>query len=73
MPRWASRITLEIEYVSGGLKLKAWLHHPADLSRKNPAILFLHGGFAFDTDDWTISQPYRDAGYVGCVGSIVRC
>jgi dipeptidyl aminopeptidase/acylaminoacyl peptidase len=37
---------------------------PADVNRKHPCVLFLHGGFAFDKDDWELSQPYRDAGYV---------
>jgi dipeptidyl aminopeptidase/acylaminoacyl peptidase len=27
-------------------------------------VLFLHGGFAFDKDDWEVTQPFRDAGYV---------
>lgn len=54
-----------IEYTSGELKLKAWVSHPANEKRKNPAVLFLHGGFAFDyPDDWNVSQPYRDAGFV---------
>jgi dipeptidyl aminopeptidase/acylaminoacyl peptidase len=55
----------EIEYVSGKLRLKAWVNRPADKDRKHPAVLFLHGGFAFGApDDWDVSQPYRDAGFV---------
>ena len=55
----------EVEYTSGELKLKAWVSHPADEKRKSPAVLFLHGGFAFDyPEDWNVSQPYRDAGFV---------
>jgi dipeptidyl aminopeptidase/acylaminoacyl peptidase len=55
----------DIEYHSGDLRLKAWIRRPADETRKHPAVLFLHGGFAFDyPDDWDISQPYRDAGFV---------
>jgi len=54
----------EIEYSSGELRLKAWLGREADQTRKHPAILFLHGGFAFGSADWEINQPYRDAGYV---------
>jgi dipeptidyl aminopeptidase/acylaminoacyl peptidase len=54
----------EIEYVSGKLRLKAWLKPQADKTRKHPAVLFLHGGFAFGADDWDVSQPYRDAGFV---------
>jgi dipeptidyl aminopeptidase/acylaminoacyl peptidase len=55
----------EIEYVSGELRLKAWVNRPADEDRKRPAVLFLHGGFAFGApDDWDVSQPYRDAGFI---------
>src|SRR5262245_33444244 len=54
----------EVEYRSGELRLKAWVSRPADETHKHPAVLFLHGGFAFGADDWQISQPYRDAGFV---------
>jgi dienelactone hydrolase len=54
----------EIEYGGGDLRLRAWVNRPADESRKRPAILFLHGGFAFGLDDWDLSQPYRDAGFI---------
>jgi dipeptidyl aminopeptidase/acylaminoacyl peptidase len=54
----------EIEFASGDLRLKAWVNRPADVTRKHPATLFLHGGFAFDKNDWDLSQPYRDAGFV---------
>jgi dipeptidyl aminopeptidase/acylaminoacyl peptidase len=54
----------EIEFASDDLRLKAWVNRPADVTRKHPAVLFLHGGFAFDKDDWNLSQPYRDGGFV---------
>jgi dipeptidyl aminopeptidase/acylaminoacyl peptidase len=55
----------EVEYVSGDLRLKAWVNRPADETRKRPAVLFLHGGYTFDyPDDWDISQPYRAAGFI---------
>jgi dienelactone hydrolase len=54
----------EVEYRSGKLTLKAWVNRPTEAARKLPAVLFLHGGFAFDQDDWAISQPFRDAGFV---------
>jgi dipeptidyl aminopeptidase/acylaminoacyl peptidase len=54
----------EVEYPSGELRLKAWVNRPGDDKRKHPAVLFLHGGFAFGVEDWRISQPYRDAGYI---------
>jgi dipeptidyl aminopeptidase/acylaminoacyl peptidase len=54
----------EVEIPSGKLRLRAWLNRPTDVSRKYSAVLFLHGGFAFDREDWDISQPYRDAGFI---------
>jgi formylglycine-generating enzyme required for sulfatase activity len=54
----------EVEYVSGELRLKAWMNRPMDQTRKYPAVLYLHGGFAFDLGDWDQSKPYRDAGFV---------
>ena len=55
----------EIEYRSGELRLKAWVSQPKDATKKQPAVLFLHGGFAFGyPDDWDANRPYRDAGYI---------
>jgi dipeptidyl aminopeptidase/acylaminoacyl peptidase len=54
----------EVEYPSGDLRLKAWVNRPAKAGHKHPAVLFLHGGFAFGLDDWAVSRPFRDAGYV---------
>jgi dipeptidyl aminopeptidase/acylaminoacyl peptidase len=54
----------EIEYPSGELRLKAWVNRPADENRPHPAVLFLHGGFAFGIGDWDQTKPYRDAGFV---------
>jgi dienelactone hydrolase len=53
-----------VEYISGGLRLKAWLNRPSDEASKHPAVLYLHGGFAFGAGDWEQSKPYRDAGFV---------
>jgi dipeptidyl aminopeptidase/acylaminoacyl peptidase len=54
----------EVEYVSSGLRLKAWVDKPKPNAGKSPAVLFLHGGFAFGEDDWEQAQPFRDAGFV---------
>ncbi len=54
----------EVKYVSGKMRFSAWMNRPTDESHKHPAVLFLHGGFAFGQDDWDVSQPFRDAGYV---------
>jgi dipeptidyl aminopeptidase/acylaminoacyl peptidase len=53
-----------VEYRSGELRLKAWLNRPLEGDRRQPAVLFLHGGFAFDREDWDLSQPFRTAGFV---------
>jgi dipeptidyl aminopeptidase/acylaminoacyl peptidase len=48
------------------------LYRPAsEGNQKLPAVLFLHGGFAFEKDDWDVAKPYRDAGYV-VMAPIVR-
>jgi len=48
---------------SGGLQLTAWID-PPPANGKKPAVLFLHGGFAFGTEDWDQAKPFRDAGFV---------
>jgi dienelactone hydrolase len=53
----------ELEYQSSGLRLKAWVNRQPG-EQKKPAVLFLHGGFAFAREDWDQSQPFRDAGFV---------
>jgi formylglycine-generating enzyme required for sulfatase activity/pimeloyl-ACP methyl ester carboxylesterase len=68
-PQESSAITLpqgikEIKYKSGGLQLKAWINLPPDEKQKRPAILYLHGGFAFGIGDWEQTKPYRDAGFI---------
>jgi dienelactone hydrolase len=45
--------------------LKAWLSRVKNKpAAKKPAVLFLHGGFAADIDDWEMPKPYREAGYI---------
>jgi dipeptidyl aminopeptidase/acylaminoacyl peptidase len=54
-----------IEFPSGDLRLKAWINiPPVNDAGKQPAIVFLHGGFGFGKEDWEMTKPYRDAGYV---------
>jgi hypothetical protein len=45
----------EVEYPSGDLRLRAWVNRHMEVNRKHPAVLFLHGGFAFGLDDWAVS------------------
>jgi dipeptidyl aminopeptidase/acylaminoacyl peptidase len=54
----------EVTYRSGDLDLKAWVSAPTGDAARRPAVLFLHGGFAFGAGDWDQSRPYRDAGFV---------
>jgi dipeptidyl aminopeptidase/acylaminoacyl peptidase len=54
----------EVEYPSGSLRLKAWLSRTPPGAKDQPAVLFLHGGFAFGGDDWEMAKPFRTAGYV---------
>ena len=53
----------QFEFDSDGYKLRAWISEikPAVPA---PAVLFLHGGFAFGSDDWAMAQPFRDAGFI---------
>lgn len=53
----------EVEYTSGGLRLKAWVGRAGGPPAR-PAVLFLHGGFAFGAEDWDQAKPFRDAGFV---------
>jgi dipeptidyl aminopeptidase/acylaminoacyl peptidase len=53
-----------IEFPSGELRLTGWLQRPTDAAERAPAVLFLHGGFAFGLEDWQMTQPFHDAGYV---------
>jgi len=50
------------EYKSGELSLAAWFKRPAG-DAAVPAVLFLHGGFAFGGEDWDMASPYLDAGF----------
>jgi len=54
----------EVEFASGGRRLRAWIGGDAGPGVKLPAVLFLHGGFAFGPADWEMALPYWEAGYV---------
>lgn len=53
----------KINYQSGDHTLNAWIAMPPARSAKNKAVIFLHGGFAFDVSDFQSALAYRDAGY----------
>ena len=54
----------ELTYPSGGLELKAWVNAPMPDKQPMPAVLFLHGGFAFGADDWDQAVSFHNAGFV---------
>ncbi|MEP3479058.1 MAG: alpha/beta fold hydrolase [Fuerstiella sp.] len=63
VPSRATKLT----YESDSLILNALYSLPngdqPDRSRKVPAVVFLHGGFAFGDGDWDMVTPYLDAGF----------
>jgi dipeptidyl aminopeptidase/acylaminoacyl peptidase len=61
---WTPHGVKEIEYKSGDLRLKAWVNEPRAPNGRMPAILYLHGGYAFDLEDWAQVQPFLAADYV---------
>ena len=53
-----------VRYAVGDLKLSAWIGLPRNRQTKMPAVLFIHGGFAFDGSDFSMAKPFLDAGFV---------
>lgn len=54
----------EITYQSGKLELKAWVSYPkTSTTEKIPAIVYLHGGFAFGPADFRNALPFKKAGF----------
>jgi dipeptidyl aminopeptidase/acylaminoacyl peptidase len=60
-----------IAYSSGTLQLRAWINTPASSdTKKHPAVLFLHSGFELEAQDWAVTQPFRDAGYIVMIPTV---
>jgi dienelactone hydrolase len=53
-----------VNYKSGDLLLKALISNNIDKNKKHPAVVFVHGGFAFDIGYWEIAKPYIDSGFI---------
>jgi dipeptidyl aminopeptidase/acylaminoacyl peptidase len=53
-----------VTFNSGSLKLKAWISDIPAGAKKQPAIVYCHGGFAFGEEDWEQAEPFRKAGYI---------
>jgi len=54
----------EVQYTSGDLKLKGWLSSSVADGKKRPAVVFLHGGWAFGDGDWEDAEPFAKAGFI---------
>lgn len=54
----------EVTYTSGDLKLKGWLSTAAGDGTKRPAVVYLHGGWAFASPDWQDAEPFANSGFV---------
>lgn len=53
-----------VQYPSGKLSLKGWLSPAPVDDKRHPAVVYLHGGFAFGDGDWPDAAPFADAGFV---------
>jgi acetyl esterase/lipase len=54
----------DVVYLSGDLKLRAWLAMPIGAPAEGvPAIVYFHGGFALGEDDLKSCKPFLEAGY----------
>ena len=63
MPR-AVAGAVPFPYSSGGFQLVGWVNPEARVaSTRRPAVLFLHGGFAFGADHWEYARPFLRAGF----------
>lgn len=60
VPNGVRRILFE----SGKLQLSAWISKISISKEKLKAVVFLHGGFAFDQEDWDAAHSFIDSGYV---------
>lgn len=55
----------QVRYPSGDLKLAAWVRVPGGArTRRQPAVVFFHGGLALDVEWVELTRPFFDAGFV---------
>lgn len=52
-------------YQSGELQLQAILQFPESNEERVPAVVFLHGGFAYGDEDWDMVVPFLRNGFAG--------
>jgi len=55
--------SIAIAYRSAGRELSAFVTPDPGDGVRRPAVLFLHGGFAFGGGDWAMTRPFAEAGF----------
>lgn len=54
-----------LPYMVDGRRQVAMVDQPrTPITQKHPAVIFLHGGFAYGDEDWEMPQQFRDAGFL---------
>jgi len=66
----APRGVREIDYPSGDLRLRAWIGLPPGAPERASVVVFLHGGFAFSTEDYEMARPFVEASYAVVMPSV---
>jgi dipeptidyl aminopeptidase/acylaminoacyl peptidase len=54
----------QVTYSSTDLKLKGWLSENVGDGKKYPAVVYLHGGWSFGSEDWQDAELFSKAGFV---------
>ncbi|MEM9702369.1 MAG: alpha/beta fold hydrolase, partial [Planctomycetota bacterium] len=52
------------DWPEGEEPLTAFVSEDPGDGERRPAVIFLHGGFAYGPADWEMAAPFRDAGFV---------
>ncbi|MDB5213478.1 MAG: putative peptidase [Myxococcaceae bacterium] len=54
----------EVRIPSEGRRLLAWFAYPpSSKAAALPVLVYLHGGFAFDSDDFDVARPFLQSGF----------
>ena len=59
-----------VKFGSGDVSLKGWVSADSGDGKKQPAVVFLHGGCAFGDGDWEDADPFARAGFVLCMPTL---
>ncbi len=55
---------VRVAYQSDGRTLQAFASPIVATAQRQPAVLFLHGGFTWGEGHWNLARSFRDAGFV---------